>query len=94
MLNITARSATVRRIALAACRYSILPLALGLGAARAVHADWSAKVLPLLAQAQKTAAAAPEPPAETASWPILDWLIVAVLIGGTVFIICRSSRRN
>ncbi len=92
MLKFTARFATGRRIAAAACRFLILPLAWGLGSARAVPAGWSAKLLPVLAQAKKTAA--PEAPAETGSWPILDWLIVAVLIGAALYVICRSSRRN
>jgi hypothetical protein len=51
-----------------------------------------AHAAPLLAQAQKTAPA--EPAAEGGSWPILDWLIVAVLICAAIYVICRSSRRN
>jgi hypothetical protein len=59
--------------------------------ARAVRANCSAILLPVLAQDQKTAT---EAPAEGGSWPILDWLIIVVLIGGCLFVICRSSRRN
>jgi hypothetical protein len=64
-------------------RLSIFPAACALALAQAA---------PLLAQAQKTAAA--EPAAEGGSWPIVDWLIVVVLIGGAIYVICRSSRRN
>ncbi len=56
------------------------------------RAGWAAALLPVLAQAQKTAA--PEPGTEGSSWPILDWLIIVVLIGAALFAICRSSRRN
>jgi hypothetical protein len=63
-----------------------------LTSARAAHADWTANLLPLVAQAKTTTA---EPAAEsTGSWPILDWLIVGVLICAAIFVICRSSRRN
>ena len=61
------------------------------GAARATSRSCAAALLPVLAQAQKTAT---EAPAEGGSWPILDWLIIVVLIGGCLFVICRSSRRN
>jgi hypothetical protein len=82
MLNLKSRFLTARRISSAACRLFVLTLAWGIGTAPAR----------VLAQAQKTAA--PEPPAETGTWPILDWLIVAVLIVAALFVICRSSRRN
>ena len=60
---------------------------------RAAYASCSAFILPVLAQAPKTTTAA-DTPAEGGSWPILDWLIITVLIGGALFVICRSSRRN
>ena len=61
---------------------------------RAAYVSCSAFILPVLAQAPKTTTAAETPAAEGGSWPILDWLIITVLIGGALFVICRSSRRN
>jgi len=90
MLNLMRRIANGRQLG-AACRFLILPAAWAITTARA-QAGWSANLMPVLAQAQKTAAA--EPAAETGTWPILDWLIVTVLICAALFVICRSSRRN
>jgi hypothetical protein len=92
MLSLMHRIASGQRIGLVAARVLILPLAWAITTARAAQAGWSADLLPVLAQAQKTAAA--EPAAETGSWPILDWLIVGALICAALFVICRSSRRN
>jgi hypothetical protein len=84
MLNVTKRLTRVRRV-------MSLPRVWAQGAARAASRSRSAVLLPVLAQAQKTAT---EAPAEGGSWPILDWLIIVVLVGGCLFVICRSSRRN
>ncbi|HEV8070339.1 MAG TPA: hypothetical protein VGP76_21675 [Planctomycetaceae bacterium] len=92
MLNLMRRIANGQRIRAAAVRVLILSAAWAITTARAVHAAWSTHLLPVLAQAQKTAAA--EPAAETGSWPILDWLIVGALICAALYVICRSSRRN
>jgi hypothetical protein len=91
MLKLMGRFAKRGWIA-SASRLLALSLAWGVGAAQAARAEWSTTFLPALAQAQKTAA--PEAQAEGASWPILDWLIVSVLICAAVFVVCRSSRRN
>jgi hypothetical protein len=91
MLNLMRRLASGQQLG-SACRFLILPAAWAITTARAAQAGWSANLLPVLAQAQKTAAA--EPAAETGTWPILDWLIVTVLICAALFVICRSSRRN
>ena len=91
MLNLRRCIASSRQLG-SACRFLILPAAWAMTTARAAQAGWSANLLPVLAQAQKTAAA--EPAAETGTWPILDWLIVTVLICAALFVICRSSRRN
>jgi hypothetical protein len=61
---------------------------------RAVQASWGADFVPLLAQAQKATTTAEPAAAEGGSWPVLDWLIVVALIGGALYAICRSSRRN
>ncbi len=53
-----------------------------------------AMILPVLAQAQKTAAEAPAADSEGGAWPVIDWLLVAVLVCGALFLVCRSSRRN
>jgi hypothetical protein len=71
-------------------RFLTLLIAFGLALGQSAQAAWS-NVAPVLAQAQTTTPA--EPAAET-SWAILDWAIVVVLIGGALFAICRSSRRN
>jgi hypothetical protein len=92
MLNRLRDLQTGRAIANTVCRVVILTSACVLATADVVRADWSAKLLPVVAQAQKTTTA--EPAAEGVSWPILDWLIVGVLIGAAIFVICRSSRRN
>jgi len=92
MLNLMRRIANGQRIGSVAVQALILPAAWAITTARAAQAGWSTNLLPVLAQAQKTAAA--EPAAETGSWPILDWLIVGALICAALFVICRSSRRN
>jgi hypothetical protein len=97
MLN--GRCANCLRMSSAAARISArivaLAFAWGMAAASVARAGWSTTLLPLLAQAQKTAAPAPETPAaEGGTWAFVDWLIVVVLIGAAVFVICRSSRRN
>jgi hypothetical protein len=93
MLNVTRRWTRGRQFAAATCRYLTLRLGRSLKATRAAHAGYCAVILPILAQAQKTAA--PEAPAaEGGSWQVVDWLIVVVLVGGALFAICRSSRRN
>jgi hypothetical protein len=92
MLNRSRHFPTGQTIARAAWRSAILASVWALATSRAVYAGWSADLLPLLAQAQKTAP--PEQPAETGSWPILDWLIVGVLICAAIYAVCRSSRRN
>jgi hypothetical protein len=61
--------------------------------AQATHAGRCAMILPVLAQAQKTAAEAPAS-GEGGAWPVIDWLLVAVLVCGALFMVCRSSRRN
>ncbi len=66
----------------------------GRGARQATHAGAAcAMMLPVLAQAQKTAAEAPAS-GEGGAWPVIDWLLVAVLVCGALFMVCRSSRRN
>jgi hypothetical protein len=91
MLNLMRRIASGQQLG-SVCRFLILPAGWAMTTARAAQAGWSANLLPVLAQAQKTAAA--EPAAETGTWPILDWLIVTVLICAAIYVICRSSRRN
>jgi hypothetical protein len=78
---------TAGHLAVAACAWSLL-------AARTFAADATTQLVPVLAQATKTA---PDPAADAGSgggWFVLDWLIVVVLVGGALFAICRSSRRN
>ncbi|HXY35969.1 MAG TPA: hypothetical protein VEI07_17165 [Planctomycetaceae bacterium] len=96
MLKLASRSLTGRRKAWTALRLLVLPIVWGLQTARVAQADWSATILPLLAQAKKTATtSAPDVAAESGgSWPVLDWAIVVVLIGVALYAICRSSRRN
>jgi hypothetical protein len=91
MLKLTPGLANPRAIVWCACRFLTLSIAFGLAVGHSAQAAWSANLVPVLAQAQTTAPA--EPAAET-SWAILDWAIVVVLIGGILFAICRSSRRN
>ncbi len=77
------------------CRLLLILFAAVLAQFRAAQTSWAADVVPLLAQAQKAATTTTEPPAaEGGSWPILDWLIVVALIGGALYVICRSSRRS
>jgi hypothetical protein len=86
---------TARRRAWTAFRLLALPIVWALQTARAAQADWSTTFLPLLAQAKKATTTAPDAAAESGgSWPVLDWAIVVVLIGVSLYAICRSSRRN
>ena len=88
------RSSGRRPVACTLARLSIVLLTTTIAHARAAHASWGADFLPLLAQAQKATTTAEPAAAEGGSWPVLDWLIVVALIGGTLYAICRSSRRN
>jgi len=88
------RSSRQRPVARTLVRLSIVLLTTIIAHARAAHASWGADILPLLAQAQKATTTAEPAAAEGGSWPILDWIIVVALIGGTLYAICRSSRRN
>jgi hypothetical protein len=87
------RTATGWRFVSTACNLALAAFSGSLLAARAFAADTTTRLVPVLAQATNTAA---EPAAEGGggTWPILDWLIVVALIGGALFAICRSSRRN
>ena len=53
-------------------------------ACRAALGGASAKLVPLLAQDTSS----------EGGYPIIEWAIVVVFIGGALFVICRSSRRN
>jgi hypothetical protein len=92
MLNTTSGLGHFRQFARLASRLAVFAAACGLSAAKSAQARWSTDIVPALAQASTKTAA--EPPAEGGSWPILDWLIVAVLICAAIYAICRSSRRN
>jgi hypothetical protein len=89
-----ARSSGQRSVARTLARLSIVLLTTLIAHARTVQASWDADILPLLAQAQKATTTAEPAAAEGGSWPVLDWIIVVALIGGTLYAICRSSRRN
>ncbi len=90
----TARSSRRRPAARALSRLSLVLVTTIIANARAAQASWGADILPLLAQAQKATTTAEPAAAEGGSWPVLDWLIVVALIGGALYAICRSSRRN
>jgi hypothetical protein len=90
----TARSSRRRPAARALARLSLVLVTTIIANARAAQASWGADILPLLAQAQKATTTAEPAAAEGGSWPVLDWLIVVALIGGALYAICRSSRRN
>jgi hypothetical protein len=64
-------------------RFAAVAIAL-LVLAQTACAAWTPSVMPLLAQ---------DATAE-GGLPIIEWAIVVVLIGVTLFVICRSSRRN
>jgi hypothetical protein len=91
MLKLTRRLDKFRAVTWRLCRLLTLSIALGLAVGQSAQAVGSTMLSPLLAQAPTTTPA--EPAAET-SWAVLDWGIVVVLIGGALFAICRSSRRN
>jgi hypothetical protein len=74
-----------------ACRLVTISLAYAMAVSQTAQAACWTTLMVVLAQAPTTAPA--EPAAET-SWAILDWGIVVVLIGGALFAVCRSSRRN
>ncbi len=100
MLKTSARStasaetrSSRRPVARTLARLSIVLLTVAIANVRAAQASWGADIVPLLAQAQKATTAEPAA-AEGGSWPVLDWLIVVALIGGALYAICRSSRRN
>ena len=88
------RAFSRRPAAHALARLSIVLVTTIIANARAAQASWGADILPLLAQAQKATTTAEPAAAEGGSWPVLDWLIVVALIGGALYAICRSSRRN
>ncbi len=88
------RSSGRRPVARTLARLSIVLLTATIAYVRAAQASWGADMVPLLAQAQKATTTAEPAAAEGGSWPILDWLIVVALIGGALYAICRSSRRN
>jgi hypothetical protein len=91
MLKLTHSLANPRAIVGCVCRFLTLSLAFATAAGQSAQAAGSTKLMTILAQTPTTTPA--EPAAET-SWAILDWAIVVVLIGGALFAICRSSRRN
>jgi|HubBroStandDraft_6_1064221.scaffolds.fasta_scaffold218299_2 hypothetical protein len=51
---------------------------------RIALAEGPARIVPLLAQESSG----------EGGYPIIEWAIVVVLVGVSLFVICRSSRRN
>jgi hypothetical protein len=93
MLKRPARFAPGQWLTLA-LRLALAALGCSLLAARTFATDATTQIVPVLAQATKTAADPAADAGSGGSWLVLDWLIVVVLIGGALFAICRSSRRN